>query len=130
MRFRYDKLSILRGYLDDAATRRRALAGAWRVFGVQNRAGRRRGRGGAGESSCDAGAQLDREIATNVNTEESGALKCAARTARFAHVEAHVAPGSAKRLHVLVAAVSTPAGAHSGGAFFGPQGDFWGDPEG
>src|SRR5437868_11111219 len=51
-------VDIVKGDLDDEATLRRALAGAWGVFGVQNagEAGVRAGRG-AGQASRDAGAR-------------------------------------------------------------------------
>src|ERR1700723_453922 len=43
-----DGVDIVKGDLDDEATLRRALAGAWGVFGVQN-AGEAGGEGGEGQ---------------------------------------------------------------------------------
>src|SRR2546425_10363277 len=53
-----DGVDVVKGDLDDEATLRRALAGAWGVFGVQNtwEGGCRAGRG-AGQASRDAGAR-------------------------------------------------------------------------
>jgi len=51
-------VDVVKGDLDDEATLRSALAGAWGVFGVQNAAEAGRGAGrGAGQASCDAGAR-------------------------------------------------------------------------
>src|SRR5229473_503697 len=51
-------LEVVQGDLDDEATLRRALAGVWGVFGVQDarEAGVEGGRG-ARQASCDAGAR-------------------------------------------------------------------------
>ncbi len=52
-------VEIVRGDLDDEATLRSALAGAWGVFGVRRMRGRRASEReeGAGQASCDAGAR-------------------------------------------------------------------------
>jgi uncharacterized protein YbjT (DUF2867 family) len=51
-------VDIVNGDFDDETSLRRALAGAWGVFGVQNAGeGGRRARRSAGQASCNAGAR-------------------------------------------------------------------------